>query len=56
MLILDDGGLRSLLLHGTAAFVVRPINGIVIGVDGILKLELGIFDAPFDYVLHENLR
>ena len=55
MLILDDGGLRSLLLHSTAAFVVRPINGIVVGVDGILKLEFGIFDAPFDHVLDENL-
>ena len=55
MLVLDDGGLGPLLLHRAAALVVGPIDGIVVGVNRILKLELGILDASLDHVFDEDL-
>ena len=55
VLVLHYGGLGSLLLHGAVAFVVASIHGIVVGIDRVLQLEFGVFHAPFDHVLHENL-
>ena len=54
--VFDDGGLGSLLFHGAVAFaVVAAVDGIVIGIDRVLKLEFGVFHASLDHVLHEHL-
>ena len=54
--VFDDGGLGSLLFHGAVAFaVVAAVDGIVIGIDRILKLEFGVLHASLDHVLNEHL-